>query len=336
MKPSAQALRGMEADDARLYRALFEESINGEVILDDRGIILEANPAVCVLSGCPRERLVGMSIYEAKTPIDVAAKWSELLTRGHLHAEVPIVHGDGEPRLIELFARKNVLPGRHVVIVRDVTKRQHAEDALKRSEERFSQSFHASPIAMAIRRRSDDKYIEVNQRFVEVLGFRRDEVLGHDVHALGVWPQPGELERFNEELRARGSVHELAAHTRVKSGAIRDMLVSAEPIDVSGEPCLLDIIEDVTERNALQARLMFSDRMVSIGTLAAGVAHEINNPLAVVKLNLDLLAELPLPDDARTLVADARDFLDRVPNLRLEQPIDKNQILALLRERIAR
>ena len=87
-----------------------------------------------------------------------------------------------------------------------------------------------------------------------------------------------------------------------------------------GKHRVLIICRDVTEVNALRAKLIVSDRMVSIGTLAAGVAHEINNPLTYISASLDALRDLVVPEIARiphlseatSLLADMRDGLDRV------------------------
>ena len=87
-----------------------------------------------------------------------------------------------------------------------------------------------------------------------------------------------------------------------------------------GDGNVLIICRDVTEVNALRAKLVMSDRMVSIGTLAAGVAHEINNPLTYVSANLDMLRDVLEPEiaanralgEVSSLLDDMRDGLDRV------------------------
>src|SRR5204862_7351828 len=74
-----------------------------------------------------------------------------------------------------------------------------------------------------------------------------------------------------------------------RDGGVLLFEVSALPVDFAGEPAVLAVARDVTERKRMESRLLLSDRMASLGTLAAGVAHEINNPLAYVISNLDLL-----------------------------------------------
>jgi PAS domain S-box-containing protein len=113
------------------------------------------------------------------------------------------------------------------------------------------------------------------------------------------------------ELRMRGA-----------DGSWRTCEVSAILVDIGGVPTVVASGRDVTERKRMRAKLLVSDRMASLGTLAAGIAHEINNPLAYVTGNLDVLAEtLELArrrvseetcDELRTVVNDARDGAERV------------------------
>jgi signal transduction histidine kinase len=78
---------------------------------------------------------------------------------------------------------------------------------------------------------------------------------------------------------------------RASDGGWRDCELSGRRIELGGEPVMVVSGRDVTERHRLRAKLLLSDRMVSLGTLAAGIAHEINNPLAYVTANLEVVAE---------------------------------------------
>jgi PAS domain S-box-containing protein len=87
-------------------------------------------------------------------------------------------------------------------------------------------------------------------------------------------------------------------------------------LDDAGEVVrMLGTEQDVTETKDLAARLVFSDRMISVGTLAGGMAHEINNPLGTISAYLDLLAEHPEERDTDTIVTEARAAVDRIRNI---------------------
>jgi signal transduction histidine kinase len=94
--------------------------------------------------------------------------------------------------------------------------------------------------------------------------------------------------------------------------------ISSLPIEYEGAPATLAFARDTTERKLMQAALAFADRMTTLGTLAAGVAHEINNPLAYVAINVETLArQLPPSTDGSvdSALAAARDGLAHVAKI---------------------
>ena len=91
------------------------------------------------------------------------------------------------------------------VIARDLTERRRAEEALRRSEERFSRVFHSSPAAITIIRLADGKFLDVNDRFRELIGYSRQEVLGHDRVGLGLVSRRRARDRERLPAARRGS-----------------------------------------------------------------------------------------------------------------------------------
>jgi signal transduction histidine kinase len=120
--------------------------------------------------------------------------------------------------------------------------------------------------------------------------------------------RPGAEERRRYMLDAPLATPREAREFRLlrKDGSVITAECSSMPIDFEGAPVVLTFIRDVTKRNEERAQLIQTDRMATIGTLAAGVAHEINNPLGYVMLNLEVfgreLDELVDAPDARTRV----------------------------------
>ena len=125
-------------------------------------------------------------------------------------------------------------------------------------ETRFSAVFHASPIGMSVTRLVDGKYLDVNQSFVDLLGYEREEVLGHTSLELQTWAAPEEREHLIRTLREKGSVRSLETRHRRKSGEPLTALVSAEEIEVSGEKCLLTLLQDITDRKRVEVKLQES------------------------------------------------------------------------------
>lgn len=124
----------------RTYKSVFDNALDGILILDDAGRCLEANPAALVLFGTGRDALVGRSIERFfSTDPNFGRAWERFLERTSEHAERRIHRPDGGICVVEYTARANFLPGHHVAVLRDITRKKEAEIALRESEERFQQ-----------------------------------------------------------------------------------------------------------------------------------------------------------------------------------------------------
>ncbi|HSX81555.1 MAG TPA: PAS domain S-box protein [Candidatus Saccharimonadia bacterium] len=126
---------------------------------------------------------------------------------------------------------------------------------LQRAQERFVKAFQASPDAIILTS-MDGRYIDVNPGFQRLSGYSRDEVVGHTSHEFERWVNPQDRATVIRLLREQGAVYDFEARFRDKSGAIREMLLSVEGIELDGVPCALTIAHDVTERRELERELI--------------------------------------------------------------------------------
>jgi PAS domain S-box-containing protein len=135
-RETANALDATE----REYKSVFDGTLDGIVILDDRGVCLEANPAALKLFGVDQNELVGELIgkFYAGTG-DFKDTWNRFLEHKREHRETQVLRGDGRTIFVEYTAKAHYLPGRHVAVLRDISRRKQAEVALRESEERFQQ-----------------------------------------------------------------------------------------------------------------------------------------------------------------------------------------------------
>ena len=177
------------------------------------------------------------------------------------------------------------------VIARDLTERRRAEEALRRSEQRFSQIFHINPAAISITRASDRKFVEINASFTELTGYSRDEVVGHTAVELGIWEDVRDRDRVLEASREPGGPREVEVRTVDRSGRRHDVLMSVVPIEIHDEPHDLAIVVDISERKRLDEQLRHAQKMEAVGRLAGGVAHDFNNLLTGIRGYAELLAE---------------------------------------------
>ena len=140
-----------------------------------------------------------------------------------------------------------------------VLERKRAEEALRHSEEKFSKAFEASPSMIAIIRVEDQRYVEVNRTFEQHTGFPRTQILGRSIAEVGQWSDPGDLKHAFERVLAQGSVRNLEARLRTKSGGSLTALLSAELVEFDGQTCVLTVAEDISERKLAEDTLRESE-----------------------------------------------------------------------------
>jgi len=222
--------------------------------------------------------------------------------------ETTILSGSGQRIDVEVLQSRATLDGRalNVVFLFDISARKRGELALRQSEERFRALIDGAPDGIAILQGPNIAFL--NAAAARMLGAESPEA------ALGVpitdFLHPEDAKpaaaRFGE-LNRTGARHPEPAEYRLRSREGQELFVeiSAIPTEYQGKPAILAFARDVTERKAIQARLVEADRLAALGVLSAGIAHEINNPLAYLLLNLEFLSrELPtLPRDPSKLEA---------------------------------
>jgi PAS domain S-box-containing protein len=181
---------------------------------------------------------------------------------------------------------------------RQAEGRRAAEEAVRSTGELFTTAFNASPVTMVIARLRDGLLLEVNQAFVRLTGYSREEALGRTSADLGLLVDPVQRDAFVERLGRDGFVRSAEVPFRVKDGSVHVCDVSIKAFELDCEHCALTAVVDITDRleaerdrTLLDSRLFQAQRLESIGTLAAGVAHDFNNILNIILGNTELLED---------------------------------------------
>lgn len=137
-------------------------------------------------------------------------------------------------------------------VVTDMVK---AEEALRRSEDKFAKAFRTSPDSININRLRDGHYIEINDGFTALTGYTAEDVLGKSSLDINIWDDPQDRARLLQELQQNGEIHGFEARFRMKDGRIRIGSMTAKTIELNGEMCILSVTRDITDSYAAKQRI---------------------------------------------------------------------------------
>jgi PAS domain S-box-containing protein len=204
---------------------------------------------------------------------------------------------DGTRLPLEVSTNEVHIGGRpsNVTFLYDLSERRRAAEALAASEARFRTVVESAPDGVAILRGATIVYI--NRLGARMLGYPEPtHAMGRGVTDLMSTADARKAaQRIGDLFRTGARFGEPAEYkSRHVDGRDITVEISSIPMEYDGVPAVLAFARDITERKAIQEKLVQADRLSAVGTLAAGIAHEINNPLAYVQLGLQYLErELP-------------------------------------------
>ena len=149
-----------------------------------------------------------------------------------------------KPSTEELLASISELKNQVKILKSELKKRSEVSEP---EQEKFYKAFHSNPALMAISTFHDTKYIDVNDAFLKKSGYTREEIIGHTSTELQLYVDIIQSDKFFRKLQKLSKVHDFKVTIKTKTGENRTGLFSAETIMLQGEPCLLTIINDITE-----------------------------------------------------------------------------------------
>lgn len=235
--------------------------------------------------------------------------------------ETEAVHKSGEPIPVECRATPISMNGEPALFtfVFDLSDRKRAEQELRDSEARFRRLIESAPDVVMILR--DTRILFANRAAAELFEVSDADVLSGQ--AFEDYLVPDSFEKAQEHFADTMTGESPSRSVEFQTLGGRYVEARSIRVDFEGQSVALTFARDTTERREIQARLLQADRLAAVGMLAAGVAHEINNPLAYVLLNLRYLQrELPKlasqPDRATALlkhVEDAAHGAERVQTI---------------------
>lgn len=279
--------RALQESEER-YRQIIQNSPMGmhlyELQSDDRLVFMGANPAADRILGVDHAALIGKTIEEAFPPLirtEVPDRYRAAARTGTTWNTEQIDYQDAQIQgAFEVWAFPTQ-SNRMVAMFADVAARKRTEKALLDSEEKFQRAFRNSPALMAITSIEEGRFVEVNECFLSTLGYSRDEVVGRTSGELEIFVDPAQRGAVLADLREKGSARHDEVLIRTKSGAVRHGSFSAESVELQGQPYLLTVMNDTTERQHLLAELTHKNKDLEM--LLHAASHDLRSPLVNVQ-----------------------------------------------------
>ncbi len=146
-----------------------------------------------------------------------------------------------------------------ISVVSEITKQKQAEKTLRESQARLAKIFEANPVGINIFRISDNRSVDVNEAFLQIVGYRREEVVGHSAQELDLFVTPHQHDSWMSRVLEVKPIRNQDAQIRRKSGEIRDVMASIDILDFGGESMGLIIMTDISERKRVEEALRQSE-----------------------------------------------------------------------------
>ncbi len=278
------------------YRQMFLGNPIPMMILDTQTLgFLTVNDAAVDQYGYSREEFLALTALDIRPPAEIEAATKRIHERRPGLDRVGVwkhQKKDGTVIDVEITAHDMEFDGHsaRLVMCTDVTENLAARERIRESEERFRTTFHMSPDLMTISRISDGVYIDINETFLRVSGFNRDEVIGTSSLDLEIWADPEDREELVNRLQRTGIVENMEIQFRKKDGTTFPGLTSCQVVTFENEPHILTIVKDITDRKLIEEQVRKS--LEEKEMLLKEIHHRVKNNLQAVAGLLNLQAEM--------------------------------------------
>jgi PAS domain S-box-containing protein len=283
-----------------LYRAVVESSIEAVLITAPDGRILQANPAACRLFGYTAAELVQLGrtgLVDGGDP-RLAPALAERARAGSYRGELTFIRKGGHKFPGEFSTAIFRSPdGAEFtsLVIRDITERNHLEAELREREQIYRDLLQSAFDGYVIHQ--DGRIVNVNEAYAAMFGYSIAELIGRPVLQLVA---PDVHPTVSDNIR-RGITRPYTTTGLTKSGKRITIEAAARNCEVNGRPARIAAVRDLTERNSLEQQFLRTQRLESIGTLAGGIAHDMNNLLSPIILSIGILEDMALPPEAEQI-----------------------------------
>ncbi len=273
------------------FRSFLENAPDGVFIMNDEGNYLEMNEAVTTITGYSKDELLGMTLHDMYTEAS-KEKWNHFLQKffnsGTANADMPFRHKNGKIRWCSLHGVK-LSENQYLFFCKDITQNKSAADALLKSEEKYRTLLNASPEGIII---VDTRGIitDVSEIGIELYGANtQEDLIGKHIYRFIPPGFKGVFRDIYTKTIEEGLVQSVEVKLLNKSEISFISEISTTLIQgKDGESfAFMIVIHDITHRKNLERQMIHNDRMSTLGEMATGIAHEINQPLNTLSILFD-------------------------------------------------
>jgi PAS domain S-box-containing protein len=272
------------------FRSYVDNAPDGIFVTDETGRYIEVNKAACRITGYSKGELIKMSITDilSEESLENGLSHFDKLDTDTLKADLLFKHKNGTNRWLATESVK-LTETRFLGFTKDITQRKQAEQALKVSEEKYKTMLNASPDGILI---IDMKGIitEVSEIGLELLGAdNRGELIGKHFIRFVPHEEKNTIHWAIEKTMNEGIAQNIEIRIKKKNQSLFLSEISLTLIQgPNGVPFSFMItIRDISQRKKMEKKLIHADRMASLGEMASGIAHEINQPLNTISFVMD-------------------------------------------------
>ncbi len=276
--------------DSDLAKKLFNNVHVGIAVVDQNRRILRVNQTCCNIFGyAGPEEVIGTSaatvhLSEERFRQFGAMVFGQDLQEGAFNIPYEFRKKDGTPIWVQMSGEV-IDDGQAILwIMVDITERRQAEAKIRESEAKFRIAFATIPEPVALTRIHDGIYLDVNEKFLQLSGYSREELVGRSSIDVNIWKNHSDRDRLLQGLKQSGKVENLEAEFLGKGGRVIYGLMSARIIEIDGEKVILSITRDYTDRKLAEEKYATLVKEANVGIAlvdaATGELLECNQALA--------------------------------------------------------